>query len=191
MSDAICLSWNSSKIRQPYCFRSGSEISSRRSMPSVSNTILVFELVRSSSFTRQPVSPPNCVFLSVETRAANILAASLRGCNTAILPFILPLSSRICGTCVDLPDPGGEDNTILPPGLAAFRISCLCSNIGRFMVCCFVSYALCNCDIRNYHTIAHYSLLILIISLKMVVLSRRIFRGCIRQAGDFCFFFLF
>lgn len=89
----------SSTMTTLYRDSSGSDNNSRTIMPSVRYFMRVSELETSSKRTEYPTSVPTATFCSAATRAAREVAATLRGCVTAIIPVpAMPDSRRYWGT---------------------------------------------------------------------------------------------
>jgi hypothetical protein len=87
------LSWASSKTTKPYLHNNGSDIASLNNIPSVTYIILVVLSprisVESSNRTRCPTIVPGVQLTSDETRFANVIAATRRGCVIQIdLPYL-------------------------------------------------------------------------------------------------------
>ena len=75
----IVLSWISSSIITEYFVSKGSTIASRRSIPSVKNSILVWEETFLSNHTLYPTKSPTYVCSSNATHWATVIAATHLG----------------------------------------------------------------------------------------------------------------
>jgi len=99
MSVRIVRSCASSTTMTLYRRNIGSTSSSRTSIPSVTNLILVCDEDLSSKRTEYPTRSPILQPCSRATRCARDVAATRRGWVTAIAPGLaMPASSRNCGT---------------------------------------------------------------------------------------------